>query len=335
MGIISYGLRGNFKKFYDKLKTVSKENKISMPWLLSDFIKCFIKMKCGYSDYLNYKMYLRTKEQRKEYVSIIDEDKFYEIVSPSEFKTFFTIKPNFLNNFKDYINRDFYLPTDESKLEEFIKKHKEFMYKPVDGLGGHGIKKMKADEIEEVSKFYEKIKNENCFLEEYIVQHSEMNSLCPNSVNTIRIMTFANDGKSEILFAGLRVGNGINNVDNFHQGGMGVLVNVDNGKLIGNAFTKELLQHEKHPTTGVEFNGFQIPNWEYIVDMVLRAALVNPNIHVVGWDVAVTENGATFVEGNRRPGFDLVQVLYDKGRKDIMYHCLNKLSETTGKEYTV
>lgn len=335
MGIISYGIRGNFKRFYNKLKDVSKEENINMTYLLYDFARCFIKMKCGFSDYLNYKIYLRSKDERKDYVSIIDEDKFYEIVSPAEFKTFFTIKPNFIKNFAQYISRDIYMPSDLDSLKQFLNKHEYFMYKPVDGLGGHGVKKMYSKDIVDINAFFEQIKNENAFLEEYIVQHSKINELCPNSVNTIRIMTFANDGKSEILFAGLRIGNGTSNVDNFHQGGMGVLVNIEDGKLIGNAFTKDLEQHSVHPATNVKFDGFQIPNWEHIKKMVLEAALVNKNIHVVGWDVAVTEEGATFVEGNRRPGFDLVQVLYNRGRKDIMYHCLDELSKTTGKKYSL
>ena len=41
-------------------------------------------------------------------------------------------------------------------------------------------------------------------------------------------------------------------------------------------------------------------------------------IHTVGWDVAVTDEGAVFVEGNRRAGFDLVQMSSRRGRKDVL-----------------
>ncbi len=61
----------------------------------------------------------------------------------------------------------------------------------------------------------------------------------------------------------------------------------------------------------------------------------NENIHVVGWDVAVTEKGATFIEGNRRPGFDLVQVLSKKGRIDIMKDCLNEINQNEGTNYKI
>lgn len=52
--------------------------------------------------------------------------------------------------------------------------------------------------------------------------------------------------------------------------------------------------------------------------MVLKAASVNTNIHIVGWDVAISKNGPLIIEGNRGPGFDLVQVLLKKGTKYML-----------------
>ena len=335
MSLISYALSGNLKRFRKNIDVLAEQTGRKKASLMLDFLDCFIKMGCGYSDYLNYEIYNKSKEEKKEYVTIRDEDKFYEIVSPTKYKTFFTIKPNFLKNFSKYIARDFYLPETQEALDLFLNKHEYFMIKPLDGLGGQGVEKLYTKDITDRDAFYNKLKNERCFLEEYIKQNSKINDLCKASVNTIRIMTFSEGDHSEILFAGLRVGNGINSVDNFHQGGMGVLVDLKTGKLIGNAFNKDLVEYEYHPTSQIKFDGFQIPNWEYIRELVLEAALVNKNIHVVGWDVAVTEEGATFVEGNRRPGFDLVQVLYKRGKKDIMRTCLDQLNKANGTNYTI
>ena len=148
-------------------------------------------------------------------------------------------------------------------------------------------------------------------------------------------MTFGYNGKAKILFAAMRFGNGKANVDNFHQGGMGVLVDIEKGTLVGKAFNKNLEYFERHPYSNVLFDGFKIPNWDKVKKLVLEAALVNPHIHVVGWDVAVTDDGATFIEGNRRPGFDLVQVLSKRGRKDIMRECLDEINKNEGTNYKI
>lgn len=335
MSIVSYALKGNLKRFDDNLKKVSQEENKSMTWLRLNFLKSFMTIGCGYSDYLNYQLYKKNKSELKEYVSIKDQDKFYEIVSPSKYKTFFTIKPEFLKNFKKYIDRDFWADGSLEELKEFLDKHEQFMLKPTDGLGGHGVVKMQTSKIEDVSKFYERLKSDKTFLEEYVVQNSKIQKICDTSVNTIRIMTFGYNGKSEILFAAMRFGNGTANVDNFHQGGMACLVDIETGKLVGQAFNKNLEYFDKHPKSKVKFDGFQIPNWDKIKKMVLSAALVNDHIHVVGWDVAVTEDGATFIEGNRRPGFDLVQVLSKRGRKDIMRHCLEIINDNEGTDYKI
>lgn len=335
MSLIKYAMKGSLTNFWKKLDKISKETNKSKIVLFNKFLSCFLKIGSGYSDFLNYELYNKTNKEIKEYVTIKDQDRFYEIVSPSSYKTFFTVKPNFLKNFQKYITRDFFYNGNLEELKEFLKNNKEFMIKPIDGLGGSGVDKMLKKDIKNVEEFYQKLKNENLFLEGYVLQHPEMNKLCSSSVNTIRIMTFGYNGESEILFAALRVGNGEYAVDNFHKGGMGVLIDLETGKLIGNAFDKDLNEFESHPMTKTKFDGFQIPNWDIVKKTVKEAALVNNNIHVVGWDVAITEDGCTFIEGNRRPGFDLVQVLSKRGRKDIMRKCLDKINEVEKTNYKI
>lgn len=335
MSIVSYALKGNFKKFDENLKKVSKETGINMWSLRWKFLNCFRLLGSGYSDFLNYELYNKTKKELLEYVTIKDQDKFYEIVSPSKYKTAFTIKPNFLKNFQKYITRDFFAEGSFEELEKFLDAHECFMMKPYDGLGGHGVEKVYSKDIENREAFFQKLKEDRSFLEEYVVQHADISKICDASVNTIRVMTFAYDGKSEILFAAMRFGNGEGAVDNFHQGGMSVLVDLETGKLTGRAFNKNLDRFDSHPKSKIKFDGFQIPNWEKVKEIVLEAALVNEHIHCVGWDVAVTEEGATFIEGNRRPGYDLVQVLSNRGRKDIMRHCLDIMNEVDGTNYRI
>lgn len=335
MSIISYALSGNFKNFSKKLDRVKAETNISKPRLMFKFLSCFVTIGSGYSDFLNYKLYKRTRKEIKEYATIKTQDKFYEIVSPSAYKDFFSIKANFLKNFAKYIDRDSFYQGSKEELREFLNKHKEIMYKPVNGLAGKDVKKMITKDIKDIDAFYEEITSKNILLESYIKQHKSVSEFAEKSVNTIRVMTFAYDGKSEIICAMMRFGNGVENVDNFHKGGMGALVDIETGKLISNAVDKDDNIFEVHPYSKKKFIGYQIPNWEIIKKTCLEAALVSDKIHAVGWDVVVTDKGCTFIEGNRRAGWDLPQVLYDRGRKDIMNYCLDKINAVEGTNYKV
>ncbi len=335
MSLIEYAKAGNLKRFRDNLKEISKKENKSTFYLFNHFLLTFLKSGCGYSDYLNYQLYNKTFKEISEYVTIKHQDKFYEIVSPAKYKTFFTIKPNFLNNFKDFINRDFFENGTVDDLKKFLSNNEEFMVKPRDGLGGKGVYKEYRKNIKDVNEFYDYLKNNNLFIEEYVKQNKEINRLCKESVNTIRIMTFAYNGKSEIVYAAMRIGNGVNNVDNFHQGGMGCKIDLDKGILIGDAYDKDLNHFKVHPKSKVKFDGFKIPYWEEAKKLVLDASKVNNNIHMVGWDVAITDDGPTLIEGNRRPGFDLIQVLSKRGRKDIMRHCLDIVNKEEGTNYKI
>lgn len=66
--------------------------------------------------------------------------------------------------------------------------------------------------------------------------------------------------------------------------------------------------------------------------MVLEAALVNDKVNLVGWDVAISKNGPLIIEGNRAPGFDLVQILLKKGTKYMLDDLLQEVKEGKLKE---
>ena len=44
-----------------------------------------------------------------------------------------------------------------------------------------------------------------------------------------------------------------------------------------------------------------------VKELVLKAAMVVPNVKYVGWDVAITPTGPVIIEGNDYPGYDFWQ----------------------------
>ena len=332
MAFYSYIFSANYKRFFDNLKNVSKKENKNFLGLVFDTGNCVFRYGFGLTDYLNYKLYNKNSKERKQYVSTKTENKFYETVSPSAYKKRYTIKPDFLADFKDFTKRDFIVPKEDNYNEflEFLDKHEVFMSKPYDGLGGADVKKEYSKDIENKEEYFNNAIKNRIFLEELVKQHPDMNKLCEKSVNTMRIMTFNDHGKSRIIWMGLRVGNGINSIDNFHAKGMAVNIDINTGKLVGNAIDKDLNEYEEHPFTHVKFDGFQIPCFEEAKIMVLEASLRSDKILVVGWDVAISDKGPVIIEGNRRPGFDIVQVL-SGGRMDIINDVLSSVNSEKSK----
>ncbi len=326
MAFYSYIFTANYKKFFQSLSEAAKKEHRFFPALVVDAAWCVFRYGLALSDYLNYKIYIRNGQQRKEYVGVRMQNTLYETVSPSQYKKRYTIKPTFLKEFREYTKRNFLVPkeSDFQQFQSFLDNNSVFMEKPLDGIGGHGVRKVYTADIADRQAYFQECVEKNVFMEELIIQHPDMNVLCGTSVNTMRVMTFNDHGKSEILWLGMRVGNGVNPVDNFHAAGMGVKIDMETGRFVGNAIDKDGVEYTHHPTTGVQFDGFQLPCFQEAKELTLKASLESDKILMVGWDIAFSDKGPLIVEGNRRPGFDLVQMLDERGRMDMVRSVMSR-----------
>jgi hypothetical protein len=103
------------------------------------------------------------------------------------------------------------------------------------------------------------------------------------------------------------MGNG-KDVDNLNAGGFAAPVGLEDGVIRLPAADKNGLQYEIHPYTGKAIVGFQLPFWQESLDMARHAALKEPTVRYIGWDVAVTAAGPVLVEANTLPGHDILQL---------------------------
>lgn len=327
MAFYSFIFTANYKRFFTRLKKVAREEKRWFPGMVMDAGWSVFRYGMALTDYLTYKIYKRSHKERQEYIGTRTVNKFYATVSPEAYKQRFTQKPIFLRDFAAYTKREFIVP-EESEFYDFLsflQRHPVFMSKPFDGLGGQDVTKVYTKDITDPMGYFTECIENHLFLEELVLQHEGLNKLCPASVNTIRVMTYHNHGDPTILWMGMRVGSGTSPVDNFSSGGMVVAIDEEKGCLKGDAIDKISQTFPVHPTTGVAFDGFPIPCFDQVKDLVLEAARMEEKILVIGWDVAITPQGPVLIEGNRRPGFGLSQVLDDRGRMDIIRHVLGDL----------
>lgn len=256
----------------------------------------------------------------------------HELNDPAYY-TYFTDKANFNELFAQYIGRA-WLDLRKASFEDFKSfclKYKVMFFKPIDSFGGLGISRVEIDANTDIRALYESaLANRQLLVEEQIKQCDEMNRICPNSVNTIRIVTIYYNEKVEFIYGVLRMGNGKGCVDNATSGGVYCLVG-DDGIITKPAFSdKTALYYYKHPYTGVSFDGLKVPMFEQAKEMCMKAALVEPHMSYVGWDVAITPNGPILVEANNLPGYDLAQ---NYGHLTNDEGVLPKITKVTGIKF--
>lgn len=165
-----------------------------------------------------------------------------------------------------------------------------------------------------------------------IEQHPAMRRLNPGSVNTLRLVSFCNNAKAEVLFGALRIGVAHKNVDNWAAGGLIVKIDLGSGELRGEGFFKPGYGGRTgvHPDSGVLFDGFRIPFFAEAIAMVVCLHEYLPQIHSIGWDVAITGNGPVIVEGN--DDWDgVIQMVVDRGfKQQFMAAYVNAMTQAIG-----
>jgi len=141
----------------------------------------------------------------------------------------------------------------------------------------------------------------NYIIQERILQHPELNRLCSTAVNTIRLVTLITPDEEIIAVrAGLRIGREGSCVDNCAKGGIFVGIDLNTGKLMKKGIVKPphgMIVYQ-HPDNGVVFEGFEIPFFKEAVEMAKELHSKLYRVHSIGWDIAITPDGPTFIEGN-------------------------------------
>ena len=137
-------------------------------------------------------------------------------------------------------------------------------------------------------------------VEEFIIQHPRLQKLAPAAVNTVRVFSQLNE-RNGVELLGCRLRISVNSgVDNLAAGNLAAPIDADSGVVIGSGVYSDITKHPEthHPVTGEAIEGFRIPFWPEIIDMVTRAHRKHAQNRSIGWDVVVTEKGPGLIEGN-------------------------------------
>lgn len=204
----------------------------------------------------------------------------------------------------------------------------DLFVKPLNGQGGRNITRWdylgsgqyrrndgKLATPEEVLEDLRQASERRVFLvQPRLVNHREIADLGNGTLATVRVMSCRNEqGNFEITNAVFRMArSSAVVVDNYHAGGIAANVDIHTGEL-GRAARGAWGStvdgwYEQHPETGVQIVHRRLPRWQELLDLVCYAhgSAFSDQV-VIGWDVALLDNGPCLIEINKAPDLDIIQ----------------------------
>lgn len=303
--------------------------------LEDDICDCIRKYHIHPNEYFKFRFAEKSDAERGEFLT--DDDRIIVKYKINSWRTWrvFNDKDKTAKKFASYYKRavtEFTLPKDEARLEAFLNAHRNVIVKPLSEFGGKGVRKFNLEgadlheTVKEMTKFYcglDDAKESKVVVEDLIVQDESIGRFHPQSVNTLRLITFRMKDRTIVFHPIFRIGCGGSVVDNSCSGGLFCAIDPDTGVSLA-AANSHFESFTEHPDTHVALIGFKIPRYEEAVALVKKAADVVPSCPYVGWDLALTKDGWVLVEANHNPALS-AQVALQKGIKKEFYALAREL----------
>lgn len=202
--------------------------------------------------------------------------------------------------------------------------------KPADGEGGSGFRLIDWPGGDEVAfaaflRGQTGLGRSTWLVQARVRPHPALANISLSALPTARITTIRDEnGEPEIVTSVLRfpsIAEAI--VDNIKAGGLMAPIDLRTGVLGAACRGKAAGEVATHPVTGAAVAGLALPDWEAAKALVLRAhATVFPEYSMVGWDIAFTPDGPTFIEGNGKPCIVVAQRATGRGIGETRFGAL-------------
>lgn len=283
-----------------------------------DFLYCQSRFHVKFSEYMSYN-YMNLKNRvRKFFILDYHQNTHYRLIKAHNGGRY--LKSEQYLEIPDMIRRDF-VCVDEVGLDglrEFVSKRERVIFKPNRGSFGRGVFVYDKSE-NRLDDIFNDMSGDGYICEDRIVQHPDMAKLTDASVNTIRVLTFKENGKVKIIDTTLKIGGGTDVCDNQRRGGLAATVDIETGVVTTPAYDMKGEPHLVHPVTGVQIIGFEVPMWEEMKAFITEGAMKSPKYPIRGWDVAIAHDGPCVIEYNTCPGPLLNQIADKKPKgKEIL-----------------
>lgn len=272
-----------------------------------DYKKAFRKHRVTFSEYMySYEYWKLDEKQREKFISTSQMQCIYRKFGNKNIRNLFHDKVAFLKQYDRFVHREWALvrAITVNEFRSMVMRH-DCIAKPIDGTRGEGIFKISSKDVKDWESLYARCVEENILLEECVHACKEIASFHPQSLNTVRVVTFSNNRKCIFFGALLRTGAHGSIIDNTHLGGIYAPIDIETGVVNHDGIDSMGNTYASHPDTGMVFSGFHIPCWGKIIDTCKEASSLLPDVFFAGWDVCLLDDGKIeLIEGNHAPDFD-------------------------------
>lgn len=239
--------------------------------------------------------------------------------------------------FRKYYKRDCITvekDSDYAVFQDFVQKHPVFVKKDVKESCGRSVELVDLNQTAMTNEavFRELRKTPKIILEERIEQADVLAALNPSSVNTVRCFTLKTRHGIEIPWCFMKIGRNGSFVDNGGAGGLLVGIDPKSGVFQTAGRDEYGDSYERHPDTGVAFQGFQLPQWDKMIEICKEMAELEPSVPWIGWDMTYTDQGWVVVEGNSLSEVIGPQSTFREGIRDVFDHYLKDVDLFIKKE---
>ena len=195
-----------------------------------------------------------------------------------------------------------YILTEEKVNDILTKEQNLFIKIATESDGGQGVRHFNNEN--DIQRFWDFVlaTKSDIIVQRGVIQHEELNKLNDSSVNTIRILSLLSREGVKIYSAVLRMGVNGSKVDNEASGGRtcGIL---ENGCLKTVAHNKYGESFLEHPNSHIKFEGYKVPCFKKLIDIVPKLHVQVPQFRLISWDFAIDANeDPVLIEANFRYG---------------------------------
>lgn len=299
-------------------------------YIVRDMLYCLHRFGFSFQDYCIYGLVDRTFQCRKTFVSDKLRYHYCDILNAPFVEKMMTDKYACYQKYKKFYKRDVlgcYTERDKDAFLSFVKKHKRFIFKPLEEHSGHGVRIVATADINVDTFMIEMLKKGAFIIEELIEQGKEVAVMHPQSVNSLRVVTFVLDKEVKIIGITWRIGVGGAVMDNAGSGGIYASVDFENGFVQTDAINYIGEHFNVHPDTHVQIIGYKLPQWSEALSLIKEMATTVKGTTLVSWDIAYSTRGWLMIEANDNGDWSLIQSNKRIGKKEELFAYMDKFNK--------